>query len=219
MLTGRNPALVGQSEGMDTTHDWGRSRSRSLQPSLRGQLFMLVSVFLCGCVLTGLLFVGVWRHTASAETRAHTAQVGYERQLATTAHALASTRHALATLRAQLAHANGMLVAARRQDAADRASLAQARSATSAVTRALAPDLKSLVDSAGSLAHQTTTLRSELTALERYARSPGPTGVDAGYMQSQAHYLASSADTAATGAATLLAQAQGAQSALARRSP
>jgi len=180
-------------------------------PSPRAALFLAVSTFLCGCVLASLLFVGIWRHTASAEARTRAAQQSDR------LHLLAA-EHTLTQLKTQLAVNQRLLDDARHR--ADRATtalahahkaLADTRRADRAITRSLTPRLQDLVETAAALARQTATIESELNALEAYTRRPGAAGVDAGYLATQARYLAQSAAAAAAAAATLAQRTQDAQ--------
>ena len=181
-------------------------------PASRGaQVFMFVSALLCGAALAGLLFVGVWRHTAGEAARSQAASLSDHR-------AVETSRRTVATLRARLAHEQELLVTAERTGARGKAALAQARSAFAqaraalartqaadgAALRSLTQRLAGLSGAAGSLARATATLRSELAALETYAANPGPAGVDAGFLATQARYLLASATVAASAAADVV---------------
>jgi hypothetical protein len=185
-------------------------------PASRGtQLFLFVSALLCGAALSALLFVGVWRHTAGEAARTRDAQVGEHR-------ALVATRHELAALRTRFRNDVTLLAKARRANADAVAALAQTRhaltraqhtlvatrSADTAARSALTARAQALAAAAASLVRQTTTLRSELGALESYASAPGATGVDPGYIASQAHYLLAAASSAVSSAEDLSGRAQ-----------
>jgi hypothetical protein len=184
---------------------------RSDGPASKGaQLFMFVSALFCGAALAGLLFVGVWRHTAGEAARNRAAQENDQQ-------ALRASRQAVSALGAKLAHEKTLLAQATRRGATANASLAQARTslrqaraalasaeASSAAARqALAGRLDALGGEASALARTTATLRSELSALETYASQPGPTGIDAGYLAAQVQYLRAAAAAAASAAAQL----------------
>lgn len=169
-----------------------RGRRRGVvveRPSLRAQLLLVVSAFLCGTVLASLLFVGIWRHTAADGARAHTTELLAQRRLA-------AARHRLADVNTSLVHTRALLAAATRRTTRARGAL-EAERATNA---AMAHRLPSLTASAHSLASQLATLESELRSLETYAEKPGPAGLDSGYLGAQIHYLSSSARTAAAAA-------------------
>lgn len=184
---------------------------RSDAPASKGAwVFMFVSALLCGAALAGLLFVGVWRHTASEAASNRAAQVTDHR-------ALQESRRTVAALRTQLGHEQDLLARAKRVSARTATALSEARAALAhaqaALTRTQAADrtsrasmavrLTGLNAAASSLARATATLRSELTALETYAAQPGPTGIDAGYLAAQVRYLEASAAAAASAAGDL----------------
>jgi len=173
-------------------------------------LFMFVSALLCGAALSGLLFVGIWRHTAGEAARNQAARIGDQQ-------ALQASRRTAATLRTRLAHEHQLLAQTARARKAATAALAQSRSALAqaqeALARTKAADAASLHSltarvaglsgAAGTLARATATLRSELTSLESYAANPGPTGIDPGYLATQVRYLEASAAAAASAAGDL----------------
>jgi hypothetical protein len=182
-------------------------------PASKGaQAFMLVAALLCGAALAGLLFVGVWRHTAGEAAQSRAAQIGDQQ-------ALRTSRRTVAALRAKVAHEAALLAQARRGSAAASASLAQVRSdlarshaalartqaADGAAVQSLKTELSGLGTTASTLAREIATLRSELTSLATYTQNPGPTGIDAGYLAAQVRYLETSAAAAASAAASLAA--------------
>src|SRR5205085_9615896 len=92
-------ALGGKGSSMDVTAIQGARRRRLLRlpgggasPSLRAALFLALSTFLCGCVMAGLLFVGVWRHTASEAAHTQAAQQRDRQQLLSTQRTLAGLK-------------------------------------------------------------------------------------------------------------------------------
>lgn len=177
-------------------------------PSPRAQIALVTAAFVCGAVLAGLLFVGIWRHTAAEGARAQ-ASGAVERRRA------AAARRTAARLRLRLSHDEALLRTARTQLAQASRALASARAAQAALARELPPRLKSIAGAGAGLAHDTSTLESELTTLRQYLAHPGPGGLDPNYVASQAHYLAGSARTATADAAALAQAAQGAQGATA----
>lgn len=186
-------------------------------PSRGAQIFLFVSALLCGCAVSGLLFVGIWRHTASDAARTRVAQLSDRRQLLASRRALATLRSRLADdealiarlnsrearTHAALVHADAALARARTALARAQVELAHAGAANSARNRRLTARLGTLIESAGTLAQRTSTLQSELAALEAYALHPGAAGVDTSYVATQARYLVVSGTGAASAAAAL----------------
>jgi len=196
---------------VDRRRRLGRLLAGSAPPSGRAALFLAVSMFLCGCVLTGLLFVGVWRHTASQAADSQAAQQRDRQQLLAAGRTLAELKAQLVGLKAQLARNQLVLDQARTRAARAASQLVQARNVNRALTSSLAPRLDELIQAGASLARQTATMESELTALETYAQHPGAVGLDAGYLESQISYLARSAAAATSQAAALARHSQDAQ--------
>jgi hypothetical protein len=177
---------------------------------------MFVSAMLCGAALAGLLFVGVWRHTAGEAASIKVAQRSDHL-------ALRASRREVVALSAQLANEQALLARSNRTGAATKEALGTARDAlaqaetTLARTKANAAAAldsakaraASLSSEAGTLARATATLRSELIALETYAQNPGPTGVDPGYLATQVRYLEASAAAAASAASSLARRGSG----------
>jgi len=156
--------------------------------------------------MAGLLFVGIWRHTASEAAHTQAVQQRDRQQLLT-------TQHALVGLKAELAREQAALDRARHRVARATSALVHARHVNGALTRSLSPSLQALVQTGATLARQTATIESELTALETYAQHPGAAGLDAGYLASQIRYLVGSAAAAASAAAVLVRHTQDAQAA------
>jgi septal ring factor EnvC (AmiA/AmiB activator) len=153
-----------------------RSRGAALPaPSLRAQILLVLSAFLCGTVLASLLFVGVWRHTADDGARAQRAQRLAERRLT--------------SLTAQLERTRSLLAA--RTDEANRSRTALRKQVATNAT--ISGRLAGAAASARSLQAQLSTIESELRSLQAYVQHPGPAGLDAGYLAAQLRYLRSSA--------------------------
>jgi predicted nucleic acid-binding Zn-ribbon protein len=165
-------------------------------PSLRAQILLVASAFLCGTVLAGLLFVGIWRHTADDGARAQASQRASQRQLT-------AARHRLAALQAELAHTKDLAAATAARAARDHAALTRQVAASVALARSLGPRLTALTSSALSLSSQVATLQSELKALGSYIAQPGATGIDAGYLAAQVQYMLSAAKSAVDEAAAI----------------
>jgi hypothetical protein len=180
-------------------------------PSARAALFLAFSTFLCGCVFASLLFVGIWRHTADEASRVRAAEAHTRAIQQSDRQRLHAAQAELEALEAQLTQSRQALTQIRSRAAETAAALQHARSAREAIARELTPRLQALADAAAALAGQTATIQSELTALEAYAQHPGATGVDPGYLATQASYVGRSAAAAASAAAALARQARDAQ--------
>jgi len=165
-------------------------------PSLRAQILLVASAFLCGTVLAGLLFVGIWRHTADDGARAQASQRLSQQQLAT-------ARQRIGALTKDLTAAEQAASTAAAVVARQRTSLKRKAAASAKLARALPPRLAALTTSAHELESQLTTLQSELKALGTYVNDPGATGLDAGYLATQVDYMTSAAKTAAGTAAAI----------------
>jgi hypothetical protein len=183
-------------------------------PSARAALFLAVSMFLCGSVLASLLFVGLWRHTADEASRVREAEAQTRAIQQTDRQRLLAAQVDLTALRTQLARNKQVLAKVRARAAETAAALAHSRSVDRALVQALTPRLQALAESATALARQTATIQSELTALEAYAQHPGATGVDPGYLATQASYVGRGAAAAASAAAALAREAGEAEAAL-----
>src|SRR2546423_8500510 len=136
-------------------------------PSLQAQLVLMISALLLGAVLTSLLFVGIWRHTAADGERARSAQVAVRQQL----HA---TQQKLAAVEAELAGDRGALAKARLGRTAAEVELTRLRRVNRSVERSLRPSLQGLTGTTGTLAHDTAALRSAIAALRAYLQSASP---------------------------------------------
>jgi hypothetical protein len=177
-------------------------------PSLQAQLVLMISALLLGGVLTSLLFVGIWRHTAADGARAKAAQVAGR-------HQLQVAQQKLVAVEAELAGKQASLAKARAGAAATAAALTQLRRLEHSVARSLAPPLQGLSGSAGTLAHNTATLRSEVAALSAYLKSAAPPG-DSGFLDAQIRYLDASIAGANGAVSRLEQQVQEAQAAAAK---
>lgn len=186
---------------MDVTQVIRRNRGvGAAPPSLRAQILLVASAFLCGSVLAALLFVGIWRHTAADGARAQASQQVSQQQLA-------AARHQIAALRAELARTKDLAAATAARAARDHASLTRQVAANAALARSLGPRLAALTSSAHSLSSQLTTLQSELKSLGSYVAQPGATGIDAGYLAAQVQYMTSAAKSAVDEAAAIAQRA------------
>src|SRR5713226_8435442 len=114
-------------------------------PSLQAQLVLMISALLLGAVLTALLFVGIWRHTAADGQRARAAQLAGKQQLVATQRKLASVEAERTSERAALAKA-------RLGQAAAAAELTQLRRLQRTVGSSLGRQLQLLTGTTGTLA-------------------------------------------------------------------
>jgi hypothetical protein len=181
-------------------------RERSGPPSLRAQLVLVSAAMLLGAVLAGLLFVGVWRHTATEGDAARAAQLATRQQLR-------SAQTQLKAAHAQLLAANaatGRLRTQLRTAQTQRAALR--RSNTRAAARLGAP-VGALVGNGAALQHQLSKLSSELSTIQTYLTAATATGVDPAFVAAQVKYLQSSAGAAEQAATALAQQAARAQAA------
>ena len=181
-------------------------RERSGPPSLRAQLVLMFAALLLGAVLAGLLFVGVWRHTATESDNARAAQLATKQQLSATQTQLKAARADLAAASAATRRVRAQLHVAQTQ----RAALRKAN--TRAVARLSAP-IGSLVGNGGALQHQLSKLSSELSTIQTYLTAATATGVDPAFIAAQVKYLQSSAGAAEQSASALAQQAARAQAA------
>jgi chromosome segregation ATPase len=181
-------------------------RERSGPPSLRAQLVLIVAAILLGAVLAGLLFVGVWRHTATEGDAARAAQLATKQQLRTVQAQLKVARARLVAASA----ATGRVRVQLRVAQAQRAALRKAN--TRAAARLSAP-IGSLVSNGGALQHQLSKLSSELSTIQTYLSAAAATGVDPAFIAAQVKYLQSSAGAAEQAASALAQEAARAQAA------
>jgi len=178
-------------------------------PSLQAQLVLMISAFLLGAVVTALLFVGIWRHTAADGERARTAQLAGKQQLR-------ATQRKLGAVGAELAIAQGALVKARLGRAAVTTDLTQLRRLHRSVGRSLQPQLQAIADTTGTLAHSSSTLRSEIAALRAYLKSAAPAGVASNFLDAQIKYLVASTESTNASVSRLEQQTRDAQAAAAK---
>ena len=181
-------------------------RERSGPPSLRAQLVLVAAAMMLGAVLAGLLFVGVWRHTASESDAARAAQLATKQQLRSIQTQLATARTQLLAASAATRRVRAQLHVAQTQRAALR------NQNTRAAARLGAP-IGSLVDNGGALQHQLSKLSSELSTIQTYLTAATATGVDPAFIAAQVKYLRSSARAAEEAATALAQQAARAQAA------
>jgi hypothetical protein len=171
---------------------------------VRAQIALTVSAFVLGGVLSGLLFVGVWRHTAAEGDRARQAQAESrltlkraEEQLAVSQQQLAASRAAVRALAARRTLLTRELAALRTHDAAARASLG--------------PRLRAIAGGADALTRESAKLDSALATLDDYIRNATGAGVDPAYLAAQVAYLRGATGRAKAAASELVGQAAQAQ--------
>ena len=181
-------------------------RERSGPPSLRAQFVLVFAAILLGAVLAGLLFVGVWRHTATESDAARAAQLATKQQLRSVQTQLKSARAQLVTANAATRRVSAQLHVAQTQRAALR------KQNTRAAARLSAP-IGSLVGNGGALQHQLSKLSSELSTIQTYLTAATASGVDPAFIAAQVRYLQTSAGAAEQAATALAQQAARAQAA------
>ncbi|HZT46009.1 MAG TPA: hypothetical protein VFA24_07495 [Gaiellaceae bacterium] len=181
---------------------------RSGPPSLRAQIVLLLSAFLLGGVLSGLLFVGVWRHTAAA------GDVAREEQLAT-AQRLRLAAAKLSAQARELHAAQAKLAATSRAARTTRARLSAVEARDRRVAAALGSHVDAIVQSSGSVERRVTKLRTALTSIANYVGSASSTGVDPAFVEAQVRYVIASTAAAEQAAGALAQDAQHAQAAAA----
>jgi chromosome segregation ATPase len=169
----------------------------------------MISALLLGGVLTSLLFVGIWRHTAADGQRARATQLADRQQLV-------ATQRKLASVEAERTSEQAALAKARLGQAAAAAELTQQRRLHRAVGSSLGRQLQLLTGTAGTLAHDTSALKSEIAALRAYLQSASPTGADSGFLDVQIKYLVASTDSANAAVSRLEQLTQEAQVAAAK---
>jgi hypothetical protein len=169
----------------------------------------MISALLLGGVLSSLLFVGIWRHTAADGQRARATQLADRQQL----HA---TQRKLASLEAVQARERAALTKARLGQSAAAAEVLQLRQLHGAVGNSLRPRLQALAGTGATLAHDTATLKSEIAALRAYLTTASPAGADSGFLDAQIKYLVASTEHASAAASSLEQQTQAAQAAAAK---
>jgi chromosome segregation ATPase len=182
---------------------------RSGPPSLRAQLVLLLSAFLLGGVATGLLFVGIWRHTAAEGDAARTQQLQAARRLHAVNTKLAALTTDLQAAQARVAHAS-------RDLRATRTELASLRRREARLTPALAAHVDGVVDNAAAVAHRTTKLRTALSSIAAYLHDASANGVDPAFVETQVRYVIASTSAAESSAAAVSADAARAQAAVAQ---
>jgi hypothetical protein len=190
---------------------WGpltRARRRvgraTAPASLRAQLALVASAFLLGGVLSALLFVGVWRHTAAEGDRARQAQTdtrqalhAAQAALAVSERRLVASRVALRKLEAGNARTTRDLAALRKVDAVAGASLRS--------------HLQTIAVDADALTHNSAKLEAAIATLTGYIRNSSPAEIDPAFLAAQVQYLAGANARAKAAVADLAAQASRAQ--------
>jgi septal ring factor EnvC (AmiA/AmiB activator) len=173
-----------------------RGLPRSGPPTLRAQIVLMVSAFLVGAVAAGLLFVGIWRHTAAQGDAATAAATATKRDLS---HA----RDRLASARADLAAAEANVKTLARERAGLNARLVAYQSRLQAARAATAASATAVRRDAASAARQAAQLRSEIRTLGSYLATTPDTDIDSGYLATQVQYLAKALDAVGASVAAL----------------
>jgi signal transduction histidine kinase len=197
-----------------TRANWGpverlrRRLGRSGPASLRAQVALTVSAFLLGGVLSALLFVGVWSHTAAEGDRARARQAESARLLQTTRAQLARSEDGLATARTAVRKLSIERSVTARE-------LARLRSANARAVRSLPPPLRAIGGDAESLGRDSAKLGSALATLSDYLRNSSGTGIDPAFLAAQIQYLIGSAAATKAAVSHLAAEVDRAEAATA----
>ncbi len=166
-------------DDLDERPPVARSR-RAARRSRTWPVWLLTTLaFICGALVSAAVFTVGWRHQAQRNTAAESALA------AETAHdhALASS---LATARATVRY--DRRIAAEARDSAQTLATAGASVATQAARASSNAD--SVSSGAGTMATAAGKIANELKTLTSYLTTTPPKQLDAGYIDSQAAYLA-----------------------------
>jgi hypothetical protein len=214
---GRNFAFASEIPFVDITEvtavrsGLGRRLARALAarsgpPSLRAQLVLVLAAFLLGGVLAGLLFVGVWRHTAAEGDVARAGQQEAARQLR-----LAQTK--LDGVVADLAAARKRAATSAKTLRTTRVELASLHRRQARAAAALAGPLAGVAGDAAALERRAAKLRQALASVADYLHG---TSVDPAFAEAQVRYVISSTSAAEQAASAVAAQAARASEAAAK---
>jgi hypothetical protein len=173
-------------------------------PSLRAQIVLMLSVFLLGCVLSALVLVGVWRHTAAEADRSRANEVAAGRVL----HA---TLGRLSAVEAEIASARAAAASARAERAKIADELASLRRVNASAATSLSPRLQAITNEASLMGRETARLESALATLSDYLRHSSGTGVDPNFVAAQVRYLTSASAATLASAIALAEQTKAAR--------
>jgi hypothetical protein len=190
---------------------WGpltRARRRvgraTAPASLRAQLALVASAFLLGGVLSALLFVGVWRHTAAEGDRARQAQTD-------TRHALHAAQGAVAVSQRRLAASRAATRKLQAGNARMTHELAALRKLDAGAGVSLRTRLDAIAADADALTHNSAKLEAAIATLTGYIRNSSAAEIDPAFLSAQVQYLAGANARAKAALADLAAQASRAQ--------
>jgi hypothetical protein len=190
---------------------WGpltRARRRvgraTAPASLRAQLALVASAFLLGGVLSALLFVGVWRHTAAEGDRARQAQTD-------TRHALHAAQGAVAVSQRRLAASRAATRKLEAGNARMTHDLAALRKLDAGAGVSLRTRLDAIAADADALTHNSAKLEAAIATLTGYIRNSSAAEIDPAFLSAQVQYLAGANARAKAALADLAAQASRAQ--------
>jgi len=183
----------------DSTTGWPIADERptlALRPARRSRTWpawlLTTLAFICGALVSAAVFTVGWRHQTQRNTAAESALA------AATArnHALANS---LATARATVKRDNRIAAEAR----ASAQTLATAGASVARQAATLTGNAKSVSGDAGTMATAAGKIASELKTLTSYLTTTPPNQLDAGYIDSQAAYLAQQVQALQTQGATM----------------
>jgi hypothetical protein len=172
--------------------------------SLRAQIALVASAFLLGGVLSALIFVGVWRHTAAEGDRARQAQAG-------TRHALHAAQGALAVSERRLVASRAAMRTLEAGNARMTRELATLRKVDAGAGASLRARLQSVAVDADALTHNSAKVEAAVSTLRDYIRNSSATEIDPAFLAAQIQYLAGANERAKTAVADLAVQASRAQ--------
>jgi len=205
---GRTDELTAATAALATSRTASRRRSlrRLLGGLRRSHVFLAIASCAFGAAVSGVAFVGVWRHSASESQRAQASAALAERQTAAARRQVAALRTELAAARASLARAARARASLSRDLSARGAALRRAASERADLKRQLshaASTLDGLASEAAGVAQQTSVLESDLAALQRSVAGSG--GADPGFVATQVDYVLAASREARARAAQLQA--------------
>jgi hypothetical protein len=155
------------------------SRSRPKRKASRSVWLLTGLAFLCGGLVSAAAFSIGWRHQAQRDTAARVALAAATARTHKLEHTIGTLRNSLSTTRSTAATATAA------KNALARAGANVAEEATVA-----GGDGTAVASGAGSLSAATTRIASELKTLDTYLTTTPTAQLDAGYIVSQAAYLA-----------------------------
>jgi hypothetical protein len=172
--------------------------------STRALAALTISAFLLGGVLSALLFVGVWRHTAAEGDRARQAQVDTRLALREAQSTLAVSQRRLAESRAAARRLEVRATVTARE-------LVRLRKVDATAASSLRTGLAAIAGDADELTHESAKLQSAVATLNDYIRNSTAGEIDPAFLAAQIRYLSGANGKAKAAAADLVAHISQAQ--------